>query len=246
MTPELFQKQYDFELEQRNGLTSATNIPLVAITVVASATSVILVDYRYGNDSLTYAFGVFAAATLLAIVFSVYSLFRSFWNYDYKKLPRPADLLKHHQDLYSWHLQNGRTSEEARTLADADFEAYLVGNIAEATDWNGRNNVVRGNRLHQATAAIAIGVALLLPTALLYAQNKVTAEDHVHQVRIIDSVKTQPKEQDLTNSNTTGSSQPASTPGPVPAAKPSGPPNIVFKGNSDLAKPCSVPTPPKK
>ena len=41
---ELFRKQYDFELDQRNSLTSATNIPLVAITVVASATSVILVD----------------------------------------------------------------------------------------------------------------------------------------------------------------------------------------------------------
>lgn len=53
---ELFRKQYDFELDQRNSLTSATNIPLVAITVVASATSVILVDYRYGLDALTYTF----------------------------------------------------------------------------------------------------------------------------------------------------------------------------------------------
>ena len=47
---ELFRKQYDFELDQRNSLTSATNIPLVSITVVASATSVILVDYRYGGN----------------------------------------------------------------------------------------------------------------------------------------------------------------------------------------------------
>lgn len=252
MHPDLARKQYDFELDQRNGLTSATNIPLVAITVVASAISVVLIDYRYGSDYLTYAFGIFATATLCAIVFSVYSLFRSFWNYDYQKLPRSADLLKHSQDLYSWHAQNGSSSVEARILADADFTDYLVEKIAEATDWNGQNNMVRGNRLHRATAAIALGVMLLLPTALLYTYRKVTAEDKVYQVRIADPVQKSIKENNLTTSNNQGSSQPASAPAPAPApapvptAKPSGPPNLVFKGNSDLTKPSTGSTSPKK
>jgi hypothetical protein len=252
MHPDLVRKQYDFELDQRNGLTSATNIPLVAITVVASATSVILVDYRYGFDYLTYAFGIFTAATLGAIAFSVYSLFRSFWNYDYQKLPRSTDLLKHSQDLYSWHVQNGSNSAEARTHADADFADYLFGRIAEATDWNGQNNTVRGNRLHRAIAAIALGVTLLFPSALLYAYNKVTVEDKVHQVRIINPAQNLIKENSLTSKNNQGSGLPASAPAPAPApkpfsaAKPSGPPNLVFKGNSDLNKPSADSTPPRK
>ena len=247
---ELFRKQYDFELDQRNGPTSATNIPLVAITVVASATTVILVDYRYGLDALTYTFCALAAATLGAVSFSVYSLFRSFWNYEYRKLPRSADLLKHVGELHDWHVGNGSTPMDARILADADFGDYLLQRIADATDWNGQNNVVRGNRLHQATAAIALGVAFLLPTALIYAYNKATADEKTHQVRIVAPIPTPTKEVLMSSSQNPPPSQPASAPAPapapVPAAKPAGPPNLVFKGNSDLSKPSAGPTPPKK
>lgn len=247
---ELFRKQYDFELDQRNGLTSATNIPLVAITVVASATSVILVDYRYGFDALTYTFCALAATTLGAVSFSVYSLFRSFWNYEYRKLPRSADLLSHIGELHDWHVSNGSTPRKARILAGADFSDYVLHRIADATDWNGQNNVVRGNRLHKATAAIALGVAFLLPTALLYAYNKVTADEKTHQVRIVAPIPTPTKEVLMSSSQNPPPSQPASAPAPapapVPAAKPAGPPNLVFKGNSDLSKPSAGPTPPKK
>ena len=253
MHSDLFHKQYDFELDQRNGLTSATNIPIVAITVVASATSVILIDFRYGRDLLSYIFGTFSLATLAAITFSIYSVFRSFWNYDYKKLPRSCDLRKHGEDLQAWHGQNGSSTADARTLAAADFADYLSGQIAEAADWNGQNNVVRGNYLHRATAAIALGVALLLPSALLYAHNKATAEEKIYQVRVVEPVL--PRQQEPIMSSTTpptGSRQPASAPAPapapapMPAAKPAGPPNLVFKGNSDLTKPSAGPTPPRK
>lgn len=247
---ELFRKQYDFELDQRNGLTSATNIPLVAITVVASATSVILVDYRYGFDALTYTFCALAATALGAVAFSVYSLFRSFWNYEYQKLPRSIDLLKYIGELHEWHVNNGNTPTEARTLADADFAEYLLQRVADATDWNGQNNIVRGNRLHQATAAIALGVAFLLPTALMYAYNKVTADEKTHQVRIVAPIPTPTKEALMSSSQNPPPSQPASAPAPapalVPSAKPAGPPNLVFKGNSDLSKPTAGPTPQNK
>lgn len=252
MYQDLFQKQYDFELEQRNGLTSATNIPMVAITVVASAVSVIVVDFHYAPDIATYGFSLLALATLGAISFSVYSVFRSFWNYDYKKLPRSADLRQHSEDLLGWYIKNGSTAVEARPLAEADFLDYLTERIAEATDWNGQNNVVRGNYLHRATAAIALGVALLLPTALLYAHNKLTADEKVHQVRLVAPIPMLSKELLMSSkpTTTTSGSQPAatptSTPAPAPAAKPSGPPNLVFKGNSDLAKPSAGSSPQKK
>ena len=253
MHPDLFRKQYDFELEQRNGLTSATNLPIIAITVLASATSVALLDYRFTQDLQSYAFGSFAGASLLAITFSVYSAFRSFWNYDYQKLPSAKALRQHGESLSTWHLQNGSSPEEAKALTEADFTEYLTGQIVEAADWNGQNNVVRGNYLHRATAAIALGVALFLPAALLYAHNKATAEEKVHQVRLTEPVLIKQQEPKVSsNKPPSSSTQPASAPAPapapaqVPSAKPAGPPNLVFKGGSDLTKPSAGPVPPKK
>lgn len=246
MHPELFRRQYDFELDQRNGLTSAASIPLVAITAVASATSVILVDYRYGADPFTYTFCALALTTFCAVSYSVYSLFRSFWNYEYQKLPRSTDLLTHIGELHVWHVSKGSTPMDVQTLVDADFDDYLLQRIADATDWNGQNNVVRGNRLHQATAAIALGVACLLPTALMFAHNKVTAGEKTYQVHIVDPVPTPIKEIVMSSSQNPPPSQPATAPAPAPAVKPVGPPNLVFKGNSDHAKPSVGPSLPKK
>lgn len=252
MHPELFRKQYDFELEQRNSLTAATNIPIVAITVVASATSVILLDYRYSGDFLSYVYGGFAGAALLTIAFSVYSVFRSFWNYDYQKLPSVKSLRQHSEALHAWHLQNGSTPEDAKTMTDADFSDYIAGQLAEAADWNGQNNIVRGNHLHRATAAIALGVALFLPAALLYATNKATAEEKVHNVRLTETIITKQREPIVSSNHPPSSSNqpspapaPAPAPAPMPSAKPAGPPNLVFKGNSDLTKPSAGPVPPK-
>lgn len=254
---DLFRKQYDFELEQRNGLTAATNIPIVAITVVASAASVILLDYRYNRDLLSYVFGVFAGTAVLTMAFSVYSVFRSFWNYNYQKLPSGKALRQHNEDLLAWHLQNGCPPGDAKVLAEADFADYLTGQIAEAADWNGQNNIVRGNYLHRATAAIAIGVALFLPAALLYAHNKATVDDKILQVRITEPVSIKHKEPSMSSSQTPSrSSQPASAPAsapapapapaPMPSAKPAGPSNVMFKANTDLTKPSAGPIPTKK
>jgi hypothetical protein len=218
MHPDLFRKQYDFELDQRNGLTSATNIPIVAITVVASAASVILLDYRYSKDLSSYVFAGLAGAALFTIVFSAYNVFRSFWNYHYQKLPSARALKQHGDALRAWHLQSGSSPEDAQTLTEADFAEYLSGQIAEAADWNGQNNVVRGNYLHRATAAIALGVALFLPAAFLYTHSKATAEEKVHQVRLTEPVIIKHQESTMPiNQPPSSSNQTNSAPAPAPA-----------------------------
>lgn len=240
MQTDLVRKQYDFELDQRNSIASITNLPVVAITIVASASSVVLLDYRYEKSIPTYLFALFIGLCLVAIAYSVFCVFKSFWNYEYQKLPGAAQLKQHYDALVAWGLENGCEAELAKKNADADFAAYVSERLAEAADWNGQNNVVRGNYLHKATASVAIAVASLLPAASIYAHNKATAEDKTYQVRLVDPLVISIKEPAMTSKPTTSSSQPAApapAPAPAPSAKPSGPPNTVFKGGSDLIKP---------
>ncbi|MDP1924968.1 MAG: hypothetical protein Q8K57_09315 [Thiobacillus sp.] len=246
---ELFRKQYDFELEQRISIASTTNIPIVAITVVASALSAVLLDYQYKYNPQSYAFLVFSFLALVAIIFSVFFLFRSFWNYEYQKLPSAALLKQHYDELHTWHVQNGRIPQEAKEIADADFIEYVNVRLAEAGDWNGQNNIVRGNYLHMATAAVALSVAALIPAGLIYIHNKATSEDNIHQVEIVNPNDYYKPEVHMSNQVTSGNNKPAGSPAAAPATtptaaptlapnpKPAGPPNVVFKGNTELVKP---------
>ncbi len=252
MFGELFQKQYDFELEQRNSIASATNIPLVAITILASATSALLLDYQYKNTLQCYFFLAFAVITLVSILFSVFCLFRSFWNYEYQKLPTSTSLKQHYQDLHAWHIQNGNHSKDAIENAATDFSSYVEAKLAEAADWNGQNNIVRGNYLHMATVAVAIGVASLIPVGLIHIYNKANSEEKTHQVRVLNLINQPKQEMQMSNQSSGGGNKPVATPAPAPApapapnSKPSGPPNLVFKGNADMVKPNSHNNSPKK
>lgn len=255
MNRDLFRQQYDFELEQRNSIASATNIPIVAITVVASATSVALLDYQYKSVFQSYAFLVFAFFALLSIAFAVWCLFRSFWNYEYQKLPSSAALKQHYDALLTWHQGEGNNPIETKERAGVDFSDYLDSRLTEAGDWNGQNNIVRGNYLHLATASVAIAVAMLLPAGLIYAYNKATADDKIHQVKLVNipnsiQLNSIQQEVQMSNQSSGGGNKPTAAPAapaaPVPSAKPSGPPNTVFKGNTDLVKPNAGSTPIKK
>ncbi len=242
MHSDLIRKQYDFELEQKNAIASGANIPMVAITVVASAFSVIFLDYRYEHGALTCVFLAFALGGISAVCFSIFSIFRSFWNYEYQKLSSSLSLRQHFEELRNWHVANGRTDAEAKICAEADFSEYIDDRLIEAADWNGQNNLVRGNYLHRSAAAVALSVACFVPAALSYAYNKSTGEEKIHQVRILQPINPPPSSKDMSSAKpSTAPSQPTAAPAPAPATapavKPSGPPNLVFKGNSDLTKP---------
>ena len=237
MYSELFQKQYDFELEQRNSIASATNIPIVAITVVASATCAILIDFQYKQSMECYAFIAFAVSAILAFVFSVSCLFRSFWNYEYHKLPTSSLLKQHHDSLKTWHLGNGNSAEEAMKTAEADFADFIEERLAKATDRNSQNNIVRGNYLHLATAAVAYAVVFLLPAGGIYIYNKASRTDKIQSIKIVDPISI--KDGKMASNSSSGGNNPPAAPATAPTInpKPAGPPNTAFKGNTDMPKP---------
>lgn len=239
MFSEIFQKQYDFELEQRNSIASATNIPIVAITVVASATCAILLDFQYKHSLESYAFIACALLAIFSFGYSVSCLFRSFWNYEYKKLPSSSLLKQHYDALRNWHLGNGCSADVAIENTDVDFSDYLNVQLADATDWNSQNNIVRGNYLHRAVAAVATAVIFLLPAGAIYIHNKATADDKVHAVKVINSTSISTEQPIMTtNQSSGGNNQPAAAPAaPASNPKPSGPPNTLFKSHVDMPKP---------
>lgn len=236
----LFQKQYDFELDQRNALTTAVNVPIVAITVLSTAASAALLDFPYKYSFLTVFFVTFALPALLLLGFAIYSAMRSFWGYNYQKLPDPPALKAHLAELCRWHTANGTPSTEVNAAAGRDFQEYIDDRLAEAVESNGRNNIARGNYLHRATAAVCMALAVFVPAATTYAYAKATAEDKVHQVQLVPK-STSLKEPAVVTPPAPTPSSPAASPSAAPptvsVAKPSGPPNTVFRSGEAVSTP---------
>ncbi|MBS3954496.1 MAG: hypothetical protein KGZ88_16215 [Methylomicrobium sp.] len=240
MEQEIYQKQYDFELEQRNNIASAANVPIVALTVLGGALSTMIVDFKYLWNLPTYIFTLISALALIAMVVSLVLVFRSFLGYSYQKIPTALALVEHHKALKIWHTENGESDQDSIKLAKIDFDEYLNSRLSEATENNSTNNLKRGNFLHDATLYVAIALAFLVLATPLYIYQKIASEAIVHQVEIVKPLTVKEK---FNMSNETGNSgnstsqqaAPASAPIAAPAsAKPSGPPNIVFKGSVDL------------
>lgn len=242
----LFQTQYDFEHQRRSELTSSASSPIVAITVVSSAVAVALLDFPYTTTLLSIAFVVLAAATLTALFASVYFVFRSIWNYIYRKLPPATSLAAHLSELKAWHVARGASVGDVANLAQIDFDEYIAQRLSEAADWNSQNNDRRGNFLHMGTTALAFAIGLFVPTSLLYAYAKATAPDKAHRVELINKTFLT-KEQNMSTSS--GTDAPASAPA-VPAASPSapaspvssqvkpvGPSNSEFRTNTEIPRP---------
>ncbi|TPQ27338.1 hypothetical protein [Methylomonas koyamae] len=244
MLTELFQKQYDFEHQRRSEVTAGTAAPIAATTVLSGALSVALLDFPYSESLASVLFLFLAASTLIALGFAILYIFRSTWNYIYKRLaPAPA-LAAHLAELTDWHLQQGADAQTAKAAAEADLRDYITEKLSEAADWNGQNNDRKGNFLHMSTTAIAIALALFVPTALLYAYTKATSPDKVHRVQLTASPSSS-QEKTMATGNNSGT--PTAAPAPTPSApaaapssspsKPVGPPNSQFRTNTEIPSP---------
>ena len=141
MDREIYQKQYDFELEQRNTIASSTNIPVVSITVVGGALSSMVLSFPYSNEISTYGFITFVALSGIFSIVALIYIFKSLIGYAYQKIPSPASLSDYHKGLIAWH--NDNRTEETQILDEAnkEFNEYLETRLSEASE----NNQLKGS-----------------------------------------------------------------------------------------------------
>ncbi|MCI5221567.1 MAG: hypothetical protein D3924_02500 [Candidatus Electrothrix sp. AR4] len=251
MERRIYQKQYDFELEQRNHIASSTNTPIVSITVLGGALSSMVMKFPYSHDKYTYLFCFFVGLVVISMLTALVYIFKSFVGYSYQKIPSASKLSSHYSDLLSWHKEDCGDETKSLQLAKDDFDKYLDVRLSEAADNNGDNNIKRGNSLHDATVTIAIALGLLIALVPPFVYKKVNGGNEVHRIEIVNSLKitnedsVMSKNQGDGNGSSTQQTTPAQTPSAAPAQdsptvaptqaapKPTGPPNIVFKGNVD-------------
>lgn len=241
MDRKLYQKQYDFELEQRNTIASSTNIPIVSITVIGGALSTMVLSFPYSGDLKSMAFIGTIILSVIAVLTSLVLVLRSLIGYTYQKIPSPNALADHHRKLEAWHRENGEQESVISEKADKDFSEYLDQKLAEAAENNSVNNIRRGSLIHDSAVAIAVALGFLVVAAPVYIRAKVSHADKIQQVRIIEPISVIPGGQSMAE-NENGTDNPSGQPAqpeqkpaqPIETKpKPSGPLNTEFRSGTD-------------
>jgi len=242
MEREIYQKQYDFELEQRNSIASAINIPMMAITILGGALSAVILGFSYASNLITYLFCTIVGLSIISLSYSLFCVFKSFLGYSYQKLPASSLISLHYKKLVDWHRENGENQENSDAYAKNDFYEYINQRLSEAAEHNGNNNIKRGNYLHKATTGVAVSVFFMFFTSFLYVHNRLGNNNSSYNVKIINEVKLDQGGSKMTNesgndsNSSTQETSPAQSPTAAPSTtnpKPEGPPNVVFRGNTE-------------
>lgn len=239
MDKNLYQKQYDFELEQRNSLASGTSIPIVALTIIGGALSTMVTGFEYKADVLTYSFLGLVALSIVSVLISLYKTVRSFLGYSYHKIPPAQGMKQHYENLVLWHKEQGLDEEASVRSAKIDFDEYFYDRLSEAAENNGSNNIKRGNYLHDATAFVVVAFVFMAISSPIFVYKNITKDTKPTKVQLLNEfplqkVNIQMATNNQDSSKPSGSSSDAPKPTAAPiSAKPTGPQNTVFKGNSD-------------
>jgi hypothetical protein len=230
MEREIFQKQYDFEMTQKDTLSSTVNIPIVSITVIGSALSGMLLSFPYSKNCVSYFFIISIAICFAFCTYALILVFKSLVGYLHHKIPSSSALYAYHKELLNWHLQQGVSEEEATKKAENEFSEYFNRKLSEASDANSENNIKRSAYIHDATLGTAMSLIFLAMSAFffVYAKTQVPAQEY--KIEIINPIEIAQEESKMTTSNS-GSTTPSSAPAAAPAPKPVEPQNVVFKGN---------------
>lgn len=248
MDDDIYQKQYDFELEQRNHLSTSVNVPVMAITVLGGSLSAALLGYSFQEGLATILFILSALGVVSSLGFAIYFIFRSLLGYEYQKISSPGALCKHYDSLVDWHKKNGGDEENA----EADFKKYINDKLAEASAWNGTNNINRGNYVYKATVGIGVSVVFLAGVAGLSVYKSINKPKETYNVQIIGDVNLRRGVDAMSKKESGGKgdkpkeTEPQAPVQTKPDPKPEGPPNIIFKSSVNLEQPVQVTKPVSK
>ena len=188
MDQDFFQRQYDFEIDQKNNLASSMNTPFVALTVVGGGLSTLTTSFAYSSDRPTYCFVVFVGLGAIALLVSLYFVLRAFLGYKYQKIASARDLVAYLRDLEAWYLKNGEAVNIAKSKAQMDYQDFIEECMADATEHNSQINIRRGEFLHLGTTGIAISFVLLFCSMPSFLYQKVYKLEGVQKIEIVKPI----------------------------------------------------------
>ena len=153
-TFELYKEFYFFEINRKNELNNAVNIPVLILSVIVSIHFYL---FSQTMGCLLLQIGkVLASFTLLSISFSIYYLLKSFSNFHkthtYREIPPMTEVY-----IY-----------EKKVNENETFEQFLIEEFSDCASHNFEINKTRTEDLAKAKKGIFIGLITTFIFSIIY------------------------------------------------------------------------------
>ncbi len=176
-----FEELYKHELEQRERLRSALNLPLGLLVVVGGLFGIMLQSLWFEVSVLSILFYAAALGGVLFFSQTMYFLVRSYHGHIYKAMPFALEQRTYREGLREWHTKYGNGPDEG----DREWVEYLERLYAEAADHNAGMNLIKSDYLFRANGAIIKCVICAVLAFVLFATHRALSPAAPQRIEIV-------------------------------------------------------------
>jgi len=161
----LYEKLYFHEIENRDKITSRSQLPLAIFATLISFLGLMLkgVDFNCAPMMLTI-FWVLLVISSISVISGVIYFIKSFYGHSYEFIPTASATEQYKNDLSTTYEEY----ENGTTLAKNYLQAYLYRYYHECSSKNSIVNDYRSKCLHRSNTLIIISLLPILLTFLIF------------------------------------------------------------------------------
>lgn len=189
---EFYKEAYYKELDRRDALTNALNVPITVLTGLIAINSYMFLNYSFTAEVSSY-FKVLSAVNIVSLVVTIIMLIYSYLAKPEIKLIQGGDVITRTQKDVENQIKENQ--EKYTEFIDVDAEKYTASYsiFIACTDHNIKSNDSKSNAMYNAKISLCINIALTLICLFFFTKN-VIENPKKNQTTFIMSEKDKPKE----------------------------------------------------
>ncbi|UKE50056.1 hypothetical protein KCU57_15260 [Xanthomonas translucens] len=180
-----FKEHYFWEMQRRDSLNSSISFPVGIATLLFGAlytmSKAVTLDFACRNLLLVMPMAVALICLSVSVFFSAWA-YRS--RQGYAHAPHTAGLHKTKKGLENYYIGCGKSQEEAKTIAHAEFLSDLDAVYAENGEINGKANDKKAKRILVANEFIIYALIFVALSGLIFFFQSKTSQEEPIKIQV--------------------------------------------------------------
>jgi len=164
--------RYDFELQRKEQLTAALNLPVGALGALGGLLALMARSFTYGDAVLTWTFVPPLVVAIVAFFACLLQVARAYHSQTYIYLPLLGEMesaRREFDELKRWEAMGGDENDDAMETFASDFRRRII----EASDRNTENNDERSSLLYWARVWLFVLLGFAALAGISYVSDQV-------------------------------------------------------------------------
>lgn len=161
---DFYRESYHSELENKEKINNRITVPISIVTLLIGSLFFYFDKIDKINSDVSKVFFIlFLGMSVIAILFSIFFLFKAYYGYQYDYIPLISEIKNFEDLLYAYHINDGKTEQQAGEFTKRDVELFLAKVYVKSTT----NNMIENERKLKYLRHAGWSLSVVLLTAVL-------------------------------------------------------------------------------